>query len=57
MPDPGYVLPPVLVAAGITWALRAAPFLMLRRVRHSEVLTFLGDRMPVGRDSLNDRIC
>lgn len=48
MPDTRYVIAAVLVAAGITWALRAAPFLMLARVRHSQLLTFLGERMPVG---------
>jgi branched-subunit amino acid transport protein AzlD len=48
MPDTGYVVAAVLVAAGITWALRAAPFLMLARAQHSHLLTFLGERMPVG---------
>ncbi len=48
MPDTGYVVTAVLAAAGITWTLRAAPFLMLARVRHSELLTFLSERMPVG---------
>lgn len=48
VPDTGYVVTAVLAAAGITWTLRAAPFLMLARVRHSELLTFLSERMPVG---------
>jgi branched-subunit amino acid transport protein AzlD len=48
MPDSGYVLVAVLVAAGITWTLRAAPFLVLARVQHNQLLTFLGERMPIG---------
>lgn len=48
MPDTGYLIAAVLVAAGTTWTLRAAPFLMLARVQHSELLTFVGQRMPVG---------
>lgn len=38
----------VLVAAATTWALRAVPFALLRPLRDSELLTYLGERMPVG---------
>jgi predicted branched-subunit amino acid permease len=33
----------VLVAAAITWALRAVPFALLAPLRHSELIRFLGD--------------
>lgn len=48
MPDTRYLLTGVLVAAAVTWALRAMPFLMLARLRDSAFLTYLGARMPVG---------
>jgi branched-subunit amino acid transport protein AzlD len=48
MPDHRYLLAGVLVAAAITWALRATPFLMLVRLRDSAFLAHLGTRMPVG---------
>lgn len=48
MPEPGYVIAAVLISGGITWALRALPFVMLAPLRESRLLTFLGERMPVG---------
>lgn len=48
MPDPWYILSAILVAAGVTWLLRATPFLLLRPLRDSELLAYLGERMPVG---------
>ena len=48
MHDPQYVLAAVLVAAAITWALRAVPFALLAPLRHSELIRFLGDHSPVG---------
>lgn len=48
MHESGYILSGILVAAAVTWTLRAAPFLLLGRLEHSELLTYLGQRMPVG---------
>lgn len=48
MADPWYVLSAVLVSAAVTWTLRAAPFAMLAPLRHSGLLAYIGDRMPVG---------
>lgn len=48
MADPWYILASILVAAGITWALRALPFALLAPLRNSELLAYLGERMPVG---------
>jgi branched-subunit amino acid transport protein AzlD len=46
--DPWYVLAAVLASAAVTWTLRAAPFAMLAPLRHSALLAYIGDRMPVG---------
>ena len=48
MTDPWYVVSAVLVSAAVTWTLRAAPFAMLAPLRHSALLAYIGDRMPVG---------
>ncbi|WP_406023439.1 AzlD domain-containing protein [Nocardioides sp. NBC_00850] len=48
MTDPWYVLSAVLVSAAVTWTLRAAPFAMLAPLRHSALLAYIGDRMPIG---------
>lgn len=48
MPEPSYILAAVLVAAGVTWLLRALPFALLKPLRQSEILGYLGQRMPVG---------
>jgi branched-subunit amino acid transport protein AzlD len=46
--DPWYVLSAALVSAAVTWTLRAAPFAMLAPLRHSALVAYIGDRMPVG---------
>lgn len=48
MPDWTYILATVLIAAAITWALRAVPFLFVGRLRDSELLPHLAAVMPVG---------
>jgi branched-subunit amino acid transport protein AzlD len=48
VPDPQYILAAVVVAATVTWALRAMPFALLAPLRHSELIRFLGDHSPVG---------
>lgn len=48
MPDHWYVLSGVLIAAALTWTMRAAPFVMLAPLRHSGLLAYVGERMPVG---------
>lgn len=48
MPDPGYILAAILVAGAVTWALRAVPFMVLSPLRNSDLLAYLGARMPVG---------
>lgn len=48
MPDHSAVLAAVLVTAAITWAMRALPFAMLAPLRDSELLGYVGERMPVG---------
>ncbi len=48
MLDNWYILSGILVAAGVTWVLRALPFAMLAPLRESALLGYLGKRMPVG---------
>ncbi len=48
MPSPGHILLTLLVIFAVTYALRLAPFLALRRVRDSALVTFLGRTMPLG---------
>lgn len=48
MPEAPYILVSLLIAGGITWALRALPFAVLEPMRDSELLDFLGQRMPLG---------
>ena len=48
MPDNKYILLLVVVAAAITWALRALPFAVLAPMRHSAVVRDLSVHMPVG---------
>ncbi len=48
MPDATYMLLALLTAGGITWALRALPFAVLEPMRDSELLDYLGKRMPLG---------
>ena len=47
MPDNIYVFSGILLAATVTWALRAIPFAMLAPLRNSALLSYLGERMPV----------
>lgn len=46
--NPAYVLAAIFVTAGVTWALRALPFVMLAPLRNSAVLQYIGEAMPVG---------
>lgn len=48
MPSPGHILLTLLVIFAVTYALRLAPFLALRRVRDSALVSFLGRTMPLG---------
>lgn len=48
MPELRYLLGVVLVAAAVTWALRAVPFALLAPLRHSTLLPYLAERLPVG---------
>ena len=42
MPDNIYVFSGILLAATVTWALRAIPFAMLAPLRNSALLSYLG---------------
>ena len=48
MSDPWYLLAATGIAAGITWTLRATPFLVVGRLRRMPVVEYLGERRPVG---------
>ncbi|POX62940.1 branched-chain amino acid ABC transporter [Streptomyces sp. Ru62] len=48
MPDTPYVIAAVLVAAAVTWALRALPFAALMALRNSATVRYLSTRMPAG---------
>jgi branched-subunit amino acid transport protein AzlD len=48
VPEPPYLVAAVLVAAAVTWALRAVPFAILAPLRSSRLVAYLGERMPVG---------
>lgn len=48
MPEPGYIIAAVLMSSAVTWALRAAPFAALAPLRHSALLPYLNENMPVG---------
>lgn len=43
-----YLIAVVLVAAAVTFVLRAAPFALVSRLKESQLLPWLGARMPVG---------
>lgn len=45
---PAYILTAILLTGAITWILRALPFALLAPLRDSELLDYLGTRMPVG---------
>ncbi|MFF0751916.1 branched-chain amino acid transporter permease [Streptomyces sp. NPDC004267] len=48
MPDTTYAVAAVLVAAAVTWALRALPFAALAPLRASSTVRYLSTRMPAG---------
>ncbi|MET7800317.1 branched-chain amino acid transporter permease [Streptomyces decoyicus] len=48
MPDTRYAVAAVLVAAPVTWALRALPFAALAPLRASASVHYLSTRMPAG---------
>ncbi|TRW43264.1 branched-chain amino acid transporter permease [Georgenia yuyongxinii] len=48
MPSAGQIVLTLMVIFAVTYALRLAPFLALRRVRDSALVTFLGRTMPLG---------
>ncbi|GAA2237690.1 branched-chain amino acid transporter permease [Streptomyces nogalater] len=48
MPDARYAVAAVLVAAAVTWALRALPFAALTPLRESGTVQYLKARMPAG---------
>lgn len=48
MPEVSYLIGVVLLAAAITWGLRALPFAALAPLRSSAAVHYLSDRMPVG---------
>ena len=48
MPDAGYLISAVALAAGITFALRALPFAVIEPLRTSRLATELSVRMPAG---------
>ncbi|MGW1270851.1 branched-chain amino acid transporter permease [Streptomyces sp. NPDC002491] len=48
MPDTGYTIAAVLVAAAVTWTLRALPFAALTPLRESGAVQYLSTRMPAG---------
>lgn len=48
MPDTGYTVAAVLVAAAVTWGLRALPFAALTPLRESGTVQYLSTRMPAG---------
>lgn len=48
MDDTQYLLAVTLVAAGVTWALRALPFAILAPLRSSKLLPYVAERIPIG---------
>ena len=48
MPDTTYLAATVAIAATITFALRAAPFAVVNRLRSASTVTYLGRRLPSG---------
>ncbi len=48
VPDDRYIAMLVVVAAVVTWALRALPFAVLAPMRHSAIVQYLSIHMPVG---------
>lgn len=48
MPDQTYLVEVAMVAATVTWSLRAVPFTLLGPLRSSALLPFLAERLPAG---------
>ncbi|WP_433475119.1 branched-chain amino acid transporter permease [Spirillospora sp. CA-142024] len=48
MPDTRYAVAAIIVAAAVTWALRALPFAALAPLRASGIVQYLNTRMPAG---------
>ncbi|WP_433465019.1 branched-chain amino acid transporter permease [Spirillospora sp. CA-128828] len=48
MPDSRYAIAAIIVAAAVTWALRALPFAALAPLRASGIVRYLNTRMPAG---------
>ncbi|MGW7458887.1 branched-chain amino acid transporter permease [Streptomyces sp. NPDC054797] len=48
MPDTTYVLGAVLVMSAVTYALRAAPFLLLKNASQAPLLGYLSTALPPG---------
>lgn len=48
MPGTSYLVAVVAVGAGITVALRAAPFAVMRTLRASPLMAYLGRHLPAG---------
>lgn len=48
MIDTGYLLATVLIAGGITFALRAIPLLAVTPLRRSPAVRFLAEELPAG---------
>lgn len=46
--DERYIAAAIAISGLITWALRAVPFALLRPLRDSELLAYVGERMPLG---------
>lgn len=47
-PEPGYVIAMILVMWMVTFALRAAPFVFLARIKNSPIVKEIGRIMPAG---------
>ena len=48
MPEPGYIAAALAIMFGVTFALRALPFAILKPLRSSQLLRYLNRFMPVG---------
>ncbi|TWP37320.1 branched-chain amino acid transporter permease [Leekyejoonella antrihumi] len=48
MPDTPYLLGALVISAGVTWMLRAMPFLVISPLRRSRLIPYLAATMPVG---------
>lgn len=48
MPETGYIIAALAIMFGVTFALRALPFAILKPLRSSKLLRYLNRFMPVG---------